>query len=195
MKTKFVGRKSFENYHCLVKWDNEFSALLEVRHYNFLFFSFLADNKLPYSLHEKLINAHPKCFSEILNQIITNDIDVLLVDLNYQKVVRLCQIYKNAFKIAYTNIAQVMIERNNPHLQRFLDNFLEDIKSAMKMSDFPFHYDDELINYVLILSECKIESSDIATFTLNRLKKFNYLNFVILVTHFPQFSNLLPQNS
>lgn len=113
------------------------------------------------------------------------------IDLNYQKVLRLCRLFKNAFQLAYTTIAKNMMAKNNQAVQTFLDNFLTDVKCGMKMSEFPHHYEDELINYIIIFNECKVEDDEIVRYFLKKLKKSNHLHYFILLTHFPKFLYLL----
>lgn len=147
-----------------------------------------------------MIDAHPAFFIEILENILAktyekdfdeNDLMLVKIDLNYQRILRLCQLYKNAFRVTYTTIAKKMIETPSVSAQSFLNTFLGDVKSAMKISEFPHHYEDELINYVLIFSECKVEDENIVRHFGNKLKESNYLHYFVLVTHFPNFLFLL----
>lgn len=163
----------------------------------FTLFYFSVDNHLPYNIQEQLIDVYPEFLIELLRTNILEKIchssfdesDLMLVkiDLNYQKILRLCQLYKNAFQLTYTVIAKKMIKVNTAVVQKFLTTFLNDVKSAMKISEFPHHYEDELINYVLIFNECKVEDEWIARKFTNKLKESNYLHYFILVTHFPNF--------
>lgn len=159
------------------------------------------DNQIPFVIQQHLIDVYPDFLIEMLTENILEKIcdsnfdesDLMLVkiDLNYQKILRLCQLYKNAFKVTYTEIAKKMMKTNTATVQIFLNTFLIDVKSAMKISEFPHHYEDDLINYVLIFSECKVEDESIVKHFLNALKKTNYLHHFILVTHFPTFLFLL----
>lgn len=160
-------------------------------------FSVSVDNQLPFTIQEQLIDVYPEFLTELLQTNILEKIchssfdesDLMLVkiDLNYQKILRLCQLYKNAFQLTYTVIAKKMIQVNTAAVQKFLTTFLNDVKGAMKLSEFPHHYEDELINYVLIFNECKVEDEWIARHFTNKLKESNYLHYFILVTHFPNF--------
>lgn len=119
-----------------------------------------------------------------------SDLMLVKIDLTYQKILRLCQLYKNAFKVAYTTIGKKMIKTSTAVAQTFLTTFLNDVKSAMKISEFPHHYEDDLINYVLIFNECKVDEKIVRHFS-NKLKESNHLLFFVLVTHFPDFLYLL----
>lgn len=168
-----------------------------IQHLNFLF---SVESQLPFNIQETLIFVYPIFFIDMLTNIVEktyqngfdkSDLILVKIDLNYQKVLRLCQLYKNVFKVAYTLIAKKMIMENTQLVQTFLENFLTGVKSTMKISEFPQHYEDELINYVLIFSECKVEDDSIVRHLANKLKKSNYLHYFILVTHFSKFLYLL----
>ncbi len=120
-----------------------------------------------------------------------SDLILVKIDLNYQKILRLCQLYKNAFRVTYTTIAKKMMKTNTVTAQKFLSSFLNNVKSTMKLSEFPYHYEDDLINYVLIFNECRVEDEDIFRHFANKLKESNYLQYFILVSHFPMLSHAM----
>lgn len=166
----------------------------------FELFTFLVERQLPFSIQEKLIDVYPHFFIDMLTNILEqtyksgfdeNDLIVVKMDLNYQKLLRLCQLYQNAFRVAYTIIAKKMIMKNTRVLQKFLENFLTDVKSTIKISEIPYHYEDALVNYVLIFNECKVEDDEIVRHFANKLKESNYLHYFILLTHVSKFLYLL----
>lgn len=96
-------------------------------------------------------------------------------------------------------------------MQLFLNDFLFDIRLRNEtLDDFFQMYEDELYNYVLILGEVvyNINAGDddmihkrnteakpeyIVLDLLNHLRKNNFENFVIVVTHFKDFLYLLKE--
>lgn len=147
-------------------------------------------------MQEKLVDVYPEFFTDMLNQVLDriyhrsfdeSELMLVKIDINYQKILRLCQLYKNAFKVTYTAIAKKMIESNLAVVQSFLNTFLNDVKSSIKMSEYPHHYEDELVNYVLIFSACKMEDQQIVRHFANKLKESSHLKYFILISHFPNF--------
>lgn len=161
---------------------------------------FSVQNQLPFTIQEKLVDVYPEFLIEMITDILEkiydsgfdeSDLMLVKIDLTYQKILRLCQLYKNAFKVAYTTIGKKMMTHTYLIAHTFLKTFLNDVKSAMKLSEFPHHYEDDLINYVLIFNECKVEDENIVRHFSNKLKETNHLQNYILLTHFPDFLYLL----
>lgn len=163
---------------------------------SFLYFVFgiSVDTQLPYGLQESLIDVYPEFFIDKLDKILEriygennfdeSDLILVKIDLSYQKILRLCQLYKNAFQVAYTAIAKRMMEHNTGPAQTFLKLFLVDVKNSMKISEFPHHYEDDLVNYVLIFNECRVGDERIVEHFANNLKESNPLQHFVLATHF-----------
>lgn len=90
-----------------------------------------------------------------------------------------------------------MIQHNFPPIiQQYLDQFIYDVKlRRTNIEDFYRMYDDDLYNYVKIVSEIgeNSESSEykIVVHILESLREKCFYRFVVIVTHHKRFAFLL----
>lgn len=131
------------------------------------------------------------------------------MEINYSGFLQICHRSREAFQFFCRYTARKMIEYDYPtSMQCFLSDFVFDIRLRKgSLSEFFKMYEDELLNYVLIISEilynsgggdedgtdeaANIGSNPFILDMLRHLKQNKFENFVIIVTHFKEFSYLL----
>lgn len=147
-----------------------------------------------------LIDLIEKLIIDNLN-VVQKQLDETLLKCNneYLALIKWCTISKLYFQQLIKEIAKLMLNmsfQSNDH-QLFLNFLLNEIKSNMKISTFYNFYADDLINYILIINTNNNSSSN----NNNRIKNIekmleivksdNLINYVILITHFPNYLYML----
>lgn len=117
------------------------------------------------------------------------------LDSNYVRLLSLCSESRLAFQQFYRRAAKTMIEFHYPeNMQMYLDRLLCDIRVRQSTTEeFYSMYSDDLYFHVQFVDHsCSDENTnDIVEGLLVKLKSENFLNFVILTTHFKTYRHLL----
>lgn len=116
---------------------------------------------------------------------------------DYNDFVAICVQSTMAFRHFYKVTARQAIQHNFPPIMlQYLDHFVHDVKlRRMSVEDFYRMYDDDLYNYVKIVSEISgnrgSSEYDIVVNMLENLRAKSYYRLVVVVTHFQKFAHLL----
>lgn len=116
---------------------------------------------------------------------------------DYNDFVAICVQSTMAFRHFYKVTARQAIQHNfPPMMQHFLDHFIHDVKlRRISAEDFYRMYDEDLYNYVKIVSEISGNSGsseyDIVVNMLENLRAKSFYRLVVVATHSQKFTHLL----
>ena len=149
-----------------------------------------------------LIEINPTFFEVKLKQLIetgfsmVSDYDSSEHIVKYNKFHEICHRSKAAFQHFVRHTARFQIKHGYPGaVQAYLEQFLFDMKlKRISRQSFFQLYEDELLNYVMILDGVDGDDDNVPEMIsglLRNLRKRNFENFVIVVTHFNRYLYLL----
>lgn len=122
------------------------------------------------------------------------------LDSNYVHILSICLKSKFAFQHFYERTAAIMVQHGYPeNVQKYWDQLMFDIRIQLPSNEhFCEMYSKDLYHYVKLMSySCSgtmptdVKLNALINNLLLNLKCKDYLKFVILTTHFKEFSNML----
>ncbi|XP_001652152.2 uncharacterized protein LOC5568220 [Aedes aegypti] len=142
-------------------------------------------------LTAKLVSVYPDAINQALENLLSSDaadVDSLLDNESFNSVVTLVTIPE-----VFQHVSLQLAQRDSvcpDKAQMLLTAILKTLKSNVSKSRFLALYPDTIRSIAAILYEAIKPDDPLLTALLDQVKRDNFLEFTVLVTHFPMFLHL-----